>query len=50
MTTAADLDARIEELTVDTYNDEEQLSGFLADAEERSSAASRRQSPASPSR
>jgi hypothetical protein len=27
MTTAAELDALIEELTVDAYNDEEQLSG-----------------------
>jgi hypothetical protein len=34
MTTAAELDALIEELTVDIYNDEEQLSGFLVGAEE----------------
>jgi hypothetical protein len=34
MTTAAKLDALIEELTVDAYNDEEQLSGFLVGAEE----------------
>ncbi len=34
MTTTAELDARIEELTVDAYNDEEQLSGFLVGAEE----------------
>ena len=34
MTTAAELDALIEELTVDAYNDEEQLSGFLVAAEE----------------
>jgi hypothetical protein len=34
MTTAAELDALIEELTVDAYNDEEQLSGFLVGAEE----------------
>ena len=33
MTTAAELDALIEELTVDAYNDEEQLSGFLVGAE-----------------
>jgi hypothetical protein len=32
--TAAELDALIEELTVDAYNDEEQLSGFLVGAEE----------------
>jgi hypothetical protein len=34
MTTAAELDALIEELTVDAFNDEEQLSGFLVGAEE----------------
>lgn len=34
MTTTAQLDALIEELTVDSYNDEEQLSGFLVGAEE----------------
>ena len=34
MTTAAELDALIEELTVDAYSDEEQLSGFLVGAEE----------------
>lgn len=34
MITAAELDALIEELTVDAYNDEEQLSGFLVGAEE----------------
>jgi hypothetical protein len=34
MTTAAELDALIEELTVDAYGDEEQLSGFLVGAEE----------------
>ncbi len=34
MTTGAELDALIEELTVDAYNDEEQLSGFLVGAEE----------------
>jgi hypothetical protein len=34
MTTAAELDALIEELTVDAYGDEEQLSGFLVAAEE----------------
>jgi hypothetical protein len=34
MTAAAELDALIEELTVDAYNDEEQLSGFLVGAEE----------------
>lgn len=44
MTTAAELDALIEELTVDAYNDEEQLSGFLCGAE-RSFAASARRSP-----
>ena len=33
MTTAAELDALIEELTVDAYNDDEQLSGFLVSAE-----------------
>lgn len=33
MTTAAELDALIEELTVDAYNDEEQLSGLLVGAE-----------------
>jgi hypothetical protein len=32
--TAAALDALIEELTVDAYNDEEQLSGFLVGADE----------------
>jgi len=31
---AADLDALIEELTVDAYNDEEQEAGFLVGAEE----------------
>jgi hypothetical protein len=34
MTTTAELDALIEELTVDAYGDEEQLGGFLAGAEE----------------
>ena len=34
MTTAAELDALIEDLTVDAYNDEEQLSGFLVGADE----------------
>lgn len=34
MTTAAGLDALIDELTVDAYGDEEQLSGFLCGAEE----------------
>jgi hypothetical protein len=34
MTTAAELDALIEELAVDAYGDEEQLSGFLVGAEE----------------
>ena len=34
MTTPAELDALIEELTVDAYNDEEQLSGFLVGAQE----------------
>ena len=34
MTTAAELDTVIEELTVDAYNDDEQLSGFLVGAEE----------------
>jgi hypothetical protein len=34
MTTAAELDALIDELTVDAYNDEEQLSGLLVGAEE----------------
>ena len=34
MTTAAELDTLIEELTVDAYNDDEQLSGFLVGAEE----------------
>src|SRR2546425_5413574 len=34
MTTAAELDALIEELTVDAYNDEEQLSGLLVGAED----------------
>jgi hypothetical protein len=34
MTTTAELDALIEELTVDANNDEEQLSGFLVGAEE----------------
>jgi hypothetical protein len=34
MTTAAELDALIEEFTVDAYNDEEQLSGVLVGAEE----------------
>jgi len=34
VSTAAALDALIEELTVDAYNDEEQLSGFLVGAEE----------------
>jgi hypothetical protein len=34
MTTAAELEALIEELTVDAYGDEEQLSGFLVGAEE----------------
>jgi hypothetical protein len=34
MTTTAELDALIEELTVDAYNDEEQLACFLVGAEE----------------
>lgn len=34
MTTTADLDALVDELTVDAYNDEEQLSGFHVGAEE----------------
>ncbi len=34
MTTAAELDAIIDELTVDAYGDEEQVSGFLVGAEE----------------
>lgn len=34
MTTPAELDALIEELTVDAYGDEEQLSGFLVGAQE----------------
>ena len=34
MTTTAELDALIEELTVDAYGDEEQLGGFLVGAEE----------------
>lgn len=34
MRTAAELDALIEELTVDAYNDEEQESGFVVAAEE----------------
>ena len=34
MTTIAELDALIDELTVDAYGDDEQLSGFLAGAEE----------------
>lgn len=34
MRTAAELDALIDELTVDAYNDEEQESGFLVAAEE----------------
>jgi hypothetical protein len=34
MTTAAELDALIEELTVDVYGNEEQLSSFLVGAEE----------------
>jgi hypothetical protein len=34
MTTRAALDALIEELTVDAYDDEEQLSGFLVGAQE----------------
>jgi hypothetical protein len=34
MTTAAELDALIEELTVDAYGDEEQLSSFLVGAAE----------------
>jgi hypothetical protein len=34
MTTITELDALIEDLTVDAYGDEEQLSGFLVGAEE----------------
>ena len=34
MTTTAELNALIEELTVDAYGDEEQLGGFLVGAEE----------------
>ncbi len=34
MTTIAELDALIDELTVDAYNDEEQLTGFHVGAEE----------------
>jgi hypothetical protein len=44
MTTTAQLDALIDELTVDAYGDEEQLSGFLTGAEE----ALRRGEPNSP--
>jgi hypothetical protein len=33
MTTTAELDELIEELTVDVYNDDEQLSGFLVCAD-----------------
>lgn len=33
MTTVAELDALIDELTVDAYGDEEQLSGFHVGAE-----------------
>lgn len=42
MTTAAELDGLIDELTVDAYNDEEQLGGFHVGAEERSFAGSGR--------
>jgi hypothetical protein len=34
MTTTAQVDALIDELTVDAYGDEEQLKGFLTGAEE----------------
>jgi hypothetical protein len=34
MTTTAQLDALIDELTLDAYDDDEQLSGFLTGAEE----------------
>jgi hypothetical protein len=34
MTTAAELDALIEDLTVEAYGDDEQISGFLVGAEE----------------
>jgi hypothetical protein len=34
MTSTAQLDALIDQLTVDTYGDEEQLAGFLTGAEE----------------
>jgi hypothetical protein len=34
MTTPAELDALIEDLTVDAYGDEAQLSGFLVGAQE----------------
>ena len=46
MTTTAELDALIEELTIDAYGDEEQLGGFLVGAEEALSAGSARRSPA----
>jgi hypothetical protein len=42
MTTTAQLDALIDELTLDAYDDDEQLSGFLTGAEE----APRRGEPA----
>jgi len=42
MTTSAELDALIDELTVDAYDEDEQLSGFVVGAEE----ALRRAEPA----
>jgi hypothetical protein len=41
MTTVAELDALIDELTVDAYGDEEQLSGFHVAAEEALSRGER---------
>jgi hypothetical protein len=46
MTTTAELDALIEELTVDAYGDEEQLGGSSSALRKRSSAGSARRSPA----
>lgn len=48
MTTAAELDVLIEDLTVDAYNDEEQLGGFHCGAEEALVRGERATTPAPP--
>jgi hypothetical protein len=50
MTSAGQLDALIDELTVDAYGDDEQLAGAELAPRKRSNAASRRGSPSPSSR